>query len=78
MYEFLRNIFASEQPVMERFNIVDPAAVGNNVRSMSLAYTPATSDSLQPQFLCIGQNQRTKYTKNNLKTKLKHKTCSDQ
>lgn len=45
MYDFLKNIFASEQPVMERFNIVDPTAVGNNVRSISLAYTPATEES---------------------------------
>lgn len=45
MYEFLRNLFASEQPVMERFNVVDPTAVGNNVRSISLAYTPTTAES---------------------------------
>jgi hypothetical protein len=45
MYEFLRNLFASEQPVMERFNVVDPTAVGSNVRSISLAYTPSTDQS---------------------------------
>lgn len=45
MYEFFRELLASEQPVLERFNIIDPTAVGNNVRSITLAYTPSTSDS---------------------------------
>ncbi len=45
MYEFLRNLFASEQPVLQKFNVVDPTAVGDNIRSLTLAYTPSTTDS---------------------------------
>jgi hypothetical protein len=45
MYEFLHNLFASEQPVLQKFNVTDPTAVGEGVRSITLAYTPSNEDS---------------------------------
>lgn len=45
MFEFMRNIFASEQPILEKYNIVDPSAVGNKVRPITVAMTLPTEEA---------------------------------
>ena len=45
MFEFMRNIFASEQPTLEKYNIVDPGAVGDKIRAITVAITPPTEEA---------------------------------
>lgn len=45
MFNWIHQLFASEQPILEKFTIVDPSAVGEKVRSVTLALTPGIDDS---------------------------------
>lgn len=45
VYNWIRQLIASEQPTLEKFTITDPSAVGEKVRSITLALTPSTEDS---------------------------------
>ncbi len=45
MFDWLRELIASEQPTLEKFTVVDPSAVGEKVRSITLALIPGIEDS---------------------------------